>query len=158
MDITMPGLNGLQATSLIKSQHPDIGILVLSMSGDEESIDQAIQAGVNGYLVKETAASELLAAIRELRKGNAFFSPSVSKVLLERERGASDRLSPGSLTYREKVIIQLIADGKTTKEIGGILNISPKTVDKHRQQIMEKLDIHDVASLTRYAITKGIVR
>lgn len=158
MDITMPELNGLLATSKIKSFRPETGVVILTMSEDEELVEQAIQAGVNGYLVKETASSDLLAAIREVNKGNAFFSPSVSKVLLAKKQNI---LTPGSvpqLTFREKEVLQLIAGSKTNKEIGVLLNISPKTVDGHRQQIMEKLDIHDIAGLTRYAIQKGFLK
>jgi len=133
-------------------------VLILSMSGDDEYIDQAISAGVSAYLVKDTVASELIAAIREVKKGNAFFSPSVSKILLEKQKNALFNAPRKTLTLREKQIIQFIADGKTSREIGEYLHISTRTVDKHRQQMMEKLGIHDVASLTRFALTKGLVK
>ncbi len=157
MDIKMPVFNGLQATSKIKSFRPETGVIILSMYEDEELVEQAIQAGVNGYLIKETAAGDLLTAIREVKKGNAFFSPSVSRVLLEKKQNKPGDGATPQLTFREKEVLQFIAASKTNKEIGILLNISPKTVDKHRQQIMEKLDIHDVAGLTRYAMTKGFL-
>ena len=118
-------------------------------------------AGASGYLVKQTAAQDLVAAIREAKKGNAFFSPAISKRLLEHYRAstgkpAGARKSP-KLTPRELEVLQLIAEGYANKQIAGELFISIKTVEKHRQQLMHKLDIHDVAGLTRYAIGKGII-
>jgi DNA-binding NarL/FixJ family response regulator len=158
MDISMPGLSGLQATRMVKSDHPSIRILILSMSGDEETVEQAIQVGVDGFLVKETAASDLLSAIREVNRGNAFFSPSITKVLLSKKHDQAQELVPSHLTLREREILQLIATSRTNKEISVLLNISHKTVDKHRQRIMTKLKIHDIAGLTRYAIAKGLLR
>jgi DNA-binding NarL/FixJ family response regulator len=158
MDITMPDITGLQAADVIKTRLSPSKIIILSMYGDEEYVDQAIQSGVDAYLVKETVAGELITAIREVVKGNAFFSPSVSKVLRERQKLQFERENPLALTLREKEILQFVAVGKTSREIADILNISQRTIDKHRQQMMEKLDIRDVAGLTRYAMAKGMIK
>lgn len=158
MDIGMPDMNGLQATTLIHSRFPDARVLILSMSGDEETVEQAIDAGISGYLVKDTVADELISAIREIHRGNAYFSPSISRILLEQKRNAPRARSDDGLTQREIQILQFVADGRTTKEIAHFLGISSKTVDNHRQQIMTKLNIHDMVSLTRYALSKGLVR
>ena len=158
MDITMPDITGIQAADVIKTRLSPSRIIILSMYGDEEYIDQAIQSGVDAYLVKESVAGELIRAIREVARGNAYFSPSVSKVLRERQKMQLERENPGTLTLREKEILQFVASGKTSREIGEILDISARTVDKHRQQLMEKLGIRDVAGLTRYAMTKGFIR
>lgn len=158
MDITMPDVNGLQAADVIRTRLSTAKIVILSMYGDEEYVDQAIQSGVDAYLVKETVAGELIRAIREVAKGNAYFSPSIAKLLRERQKVQLERENPGALTLREKEVLQFVAAGKTSREIGEVLNISPRTVDKHRQQLMEKLGIRDVAGLTRYALTKGFVR
>ena len=157
MDIMMPDFNGLQATIHILRRAPSVKVIVLSMSSDEEFVAQAIAAGVRGYLVKQTAANELLSAIREVHRGNAFFSPAVSRVLLETHQYAPAR-KPVGLTVREREVLQLVAAGKTSKEIAFQLCISVKTVDKYRGQIMDKLNIHDVAGLTRHAVLKGILK
>ena len=154
MDINLPDLNGLQASDLILRGNPDIKIIILSMSDDVAFVTQALQAGVRGYLVKQTAASELLRAIREVMRGNAHFSPSISKILAQNQT----KPQGNELTLRDREVLQLIAEGKTTKEIGLILLVSAKTVEKHRQQIMDKLEIRDIASLTRYALANGIVK
>jgi|SRR5690348_4492915 len=161
MDIAMPSLNGLEATRQISRDNPKSKVLILSSHSDDEYVQQLTDAGASGYLVKQTAAQDLVAAIREARKGNAFFSPAISKRLLDHYRASiekppSDRRSP-KLTPRELEVLQLIAEGFANKQIAGELFISIKTVEKHRQQLMHKLDIHDVAGLTRYAIAKGII-
>jgi DNA-binding NarL/FixJ family response regulator len=158
MDITMPDITGIQAADVIKTRLSPAKIIILSMYGDEEYVDQAIQSGVDAYLVKETVAGELIKAIREVMKGNAFFSPSVSTILRDRRKGQLERDNPLELTLREKEVLQFVTVGKTSREIGDILNISPRTVDKHRQQLMEKPDIRDIAGLTRYAVTKGLIK
>lgn len=154
MDITMPDLNGLQASGLILRSHPEMKIIVLSMWEDETYVKQAVDLGIRGYVVKQTAARELIQAIRAVAAGEGYFSPSVTKVLLEKKD------SPGevSLTFREKEVLQLVAEGKTSKEISAALMMGIKTVERCRQQIMAKLDIHDVATLTRYAVAKGFVK
>jgi len=161
MDIAMPQLNGLEATRQISKESPKSHVLILSSYSDDEYVQQLTDAGASGYLVKQTAATDLVAAIREARKGNAFFSPAISKRLLDHYRSSvnrpSDQKKAPKLTAREMEVLQLIAEGFANKQIAGELFISIKTVEKHRQQLMHKLDIHDVAGLTRYAISKGVI-
>jgi len=162
MDIAMPGLNGLEATRQIMKEAPNVKVLALSSYSDDEYVHQLTEAGAAGYLLKQTAAAELIKAVREVRKGNAFFSPAISKRLLERYREAFLSGVPGRkrnpvLTSREAEVLQLIAEGKLTKQIAGELFISVKTVQKHRQLVMNKLNLHNIAGLTRYAIAKGII-
>jgi DNA-binding NarL/FixJ family response regulator len=161
VDIAMPQLNGLEATRQISRDNPKSHVLILSSYSDDEYVQQLTDAGASGYLVKQTAANDLVAAIREAKKGNAFFSPAVSKRLLDHYRSSINRppgeKKPPKLTPREMEVLQLIAEGYANKQIAGELFISIKTVEKHRQQLMHKLDIHDVAGLTRYAIAKGII-
>jgi len=161
MDLAMPRLNGCEATRQILKSVPTAKVIVLSTYGDEEHIQQALAAGAAAYLLKQTAAFELIQAIREVRKGNAFFSPTIAKRLRDQCReafstGTTSRKS-GELTSREAEVLQLIAEGFSNKQIAAELGISIKTVEKHRQQVMNKLNIHDVAGLTRYAIAKGLV-
>ncbi len=162
MDIAMPMLNGLEATRQIIKEAPHTKVLVLSSYSDDEYVQQLTEAGAAGYLLKQTAASDLIKAVREARKGNAFFSPAISKRLLDHYRdafmkGIPVRKRAELLTSREAEVLQLIAEGKPNKQIASELCISIKTVEKHRQQVMNKLNIHDVAGLTRYAISKGII-
>ena len=162
LDVAMPLLNGLEATRQILRDVPNTKVLILSSYSDDEYVHQLIEAGAIGYLVKQTAAQDLMKAIREASKGNAFFSPAISKRLLEQYReacvsGATIKRNVSSLTSREMEVLQLIAEGYANKQIADELSISVKTVEKHRQQLMEKLNLHDVASLTRYAVSKGIV-
>jgi DNA-binding NarL/FixJ family response regulator len=162
MDIAMPVLNGLEATRQITRTVPATKVLILSSYSDDEYVQQLTDAGAVGFMVKQTAANELLRAIREVDKGNAFFSPSIAKFLRERRRdgfgnGASARKRADYLTSREAEVLQLIAEGRANKQIAAELCISIKTVEKHRQQVMNKLGIHDVAGLTRHAIAKGII-
>jgi DNA-binding NarL/FixJ family response regulator len=161
MDVAMPLLNGLEATRQILKSLPSTKVLVLTSYSDDECVQQLMQAGASGYLIKQTAANDLLKAIREVQRGNAFFSPSIAKRLRDQCReaftvGQTPKKS-GELTAREAEVLQLIAEGFSNKQIAGELNISIKTVEKHRQQVMNKLNIHDVAGLTRYAISKGMV-
>jgi DNA-binding NarL/FixJ family response regulator len=162
VDIAMPVLNGLEATRQIIRDAPSTKVLVLSSYSDDEYLYQVTEAGAAGYLVKQSAAADLITAVREVRKGNAFFSPSLSKRLLERCRDSYQgdsrvRERAVALTSREAEVLQLIAEGKANKQIAADLNISIKTVQKHRQQLMNKVKIHNVASLTRYAIARGVV-
>lgn len=161
MDVAMPQLNGLEATRQILKSLPSVKVLVLTSYGDDECVEQLMQAGAVGYLIKQTAANELIKAIREVKRGNAFFSPSIAKRLRDQCReafsnGQSSRRG-SDLTSRETEVLQLIAEGFSNKQIASELNISIKTVEKHRQQVMNKLNIHDVAGLTRHAISKGLV-
>jgi DNA-binding NarL/FixJ family response regulator len=162
MDIAMPLLNGLEATRQILRQLPSTRVLALSSYGDDEYVQQLTEAGAVGYLVKQTAANDLIRAIREAHTGNAFFSPTIAKRLRDHRREAFVSGQPvkkraDSLTSREAEVLQLIAEGQANKQIAAELSISIKTVEKHRQQVMNKLNIHDVAGLTRHAISKGII-
>jgi DNA-binding NarL/FixJ family response regulator len=162
MDIAMPVLNGLEATRQITRALPSTKVLILSSYSDDEYVQQITEAGAAGYLVKQTAATELLKAIREAHKGNAYFSPSIAKRLRDQCRnafvsGEPVRKRADYLTTREAEVLQLIAEGRANKQIAAELCISIKTVEKHRQQVMNKLGIHDVAGLTRHAIAKGII-
>ena len=161
MDVAMPLLNGLEATRQILKLAPGTKVLVLTSYGDDECVEQLMQAGAAGYLIKQTAAQDLLKAIREVQRGNAFFSPAIAKRLRDQCREAFTTghtgKKGGELTSRESEVLQLIAEGFSNKQIAAELAISIKTVEKHRQQVMNKLNIHDVAGLTRYAITKGMV-
>jgi DNA-binding NarL/FixJ family response regulator len=161
MDVAMPGMNGLEATRQIVRNPPSTKVLVLTSYGDDDYVAQLLEAGASGYLVKQTAAADLLKAIREVHHGKAFFSPSIAKRLRHQERetaaGGQPTLRGGRLTSREAEVLQLVAEGFANKQIAAELSISIKTVEKHRQQAMNKLDIHDIAGLTRYAIAKGWV-
>jgi DNA-binding NarL/FixJ family response regulator len=162
MDIAMPVLNGVEATRQITRYVPSVKVLVLSTYSNDEYVEQLTEAGAAGYLVKQTAANDLLKAIREAFKGNAFFSPAIAKRLRDQCRqtyvsGQPVKRRSDYLTTREAEVLQLIAEGRANKQIAAELCISIKTVEKHRQQVMNKLGIHDVAGLTRHAISKGII-
>jgi DNA-binding NarL/FixJ family response regulator len=162
LDVAMPQLNGLEATRQIVKKCPETKVLILSTYSEEDCVYRLLEEGATGYLVKQTALHDLLKAIREAHKGNAFLSPTISKRLLDHyrnafQRGEMLRKTSPRLTTREAEILQLIAEGYANKQIADELSISIKTVEKHRQQLMQKLNIHEVASLTRYAIAKGIV-
>jgi DNA-binding NarL/FixJ family response regulator len=162
MDIAMPLLNGLEAACQIAKEVPSSKVLILSAYNDDAYIEHAMEAGAAGYLMKETAGDDLLRAIREIAKGNAFFSPPIAKRLLKQwqERplnGGRGRTMATMLTSRQKEILQLIAEGYATKQIAGLLSLSIKTVEKHRQDLMNTLNIHNIAALTRYAVSSGVV-
>jgi DNA-binding NarL/FixJ family response regulator len=162
MDIAMPQLNGLEATRHISREAPNVKILILSSYDDDEYVQQLTEAGAVGYLVKQAAAADLVKAVHDVCHGNASFSPSISKRLLEHCReaflqGAPANKQINTLTAREAEVLQLIAEGRANKQIAGELCISIKTVEKHRQQLMNKLNIHDIAGLTRYAMSKGVI-
>ncbi|MBE9547617.1 MAG: response regulator transcription factor, partial [Proteobacteria bacterium] len=160
MDIAMPGLNGLEATRQIKKRFPDMKIIILTMHANEEYILQSLKAGASGYLVKKAAPAELISAINAVHKGDSFLSPSISRTVIDEYIRRSKEISEGKegfeqLTVREREVLQLIAEGRKTREIAELLYISIKTVETHRSHIMNKLDIHSTAELTRYAIRKG---
>ena len=162
MDISMPLLNGLDATREITRDSPSTKVLILSSYGDDEYVQQLTEAGAVGFLVKQSAANDLLKAIREAHVGNAYFSPSISKRLADRCRKAFVSGQPlqrtgDHLTPRELEVLRLVAEGNSNKLVAAALGISIKTVEKHRQQVMNKLNIHEVAGLTRYAIAKGML-
>jgi DNA-binding NarL/FixJ family response regulator len=163
MDIVMPSLNGLEAARQICKQVPASKVLILSSYSDDEYVQRLNEIGARGYLIKQSAADDLLRAIREVQKGKKAFSPSIANRFHDANRlfGAERSPEPAQanrLTPREAEALQLIAEGKTNKEIASELGISAKTVEKHRQQVMNKLRIHDVAGLTRYALAKGIIK
>src|SRR6266478_941901 len=148
MDIAMPLLNGLEATRQVMKEVPSAKVLILSSYSDDEYVQQSTEAGAAGYLLKQTAVADLLKAIREARRGNAFFSPAISKRIVEHYRetfpkGVPVKKGTDLLTAREAEVLQLIAEGKANKHIAVELSISIKTVEKHRQQLMNKLNIHD---------------
>ena len=161
MDVAMPGMNGLEATRQIVKNVPSAKVLVLTSYGDEDYVTQLMGAGAVGYLLKQTAAADLLKAIREVRGGSAVFSPVIAKRLRQQNREAftegQQAVKPEKLTSREAEVLQLVAEGFANKQIASELSISIKTVEKHRQQAMNKLNIHDIAGLTRYAMSKGWV-
>jgi DNA-binding NarL/FixJ family response regulator len=162
MDIAMPLLNGLEATRRILKAVPATKVLILSAHGDAAYVEQVIALGAAGYLIKQTSAHVLAQAIREVHKGNTFFSPSIAGRIHDRGRrslGRGESLKKGNvrLSSREAEVLQLIAEGHGNKQVAAELGISVKTVEKHRQRLMEKLNIHDTAGLTRYAIAAGII-
>jgi DNA-binding NarL/FixJ family response regulator len=162
MDIAMPLLNGLEATKQILVTNPAIKVLVLSAHSDDAYIDRVIAVGAVGFLIKQTSAQILAKAIHDVMAGNVFYSPQVSKRLRDHYQkpdkigGLLIKKATG-LTSRELEVIQLVAEGHANKQVASGLNISIKTVEKHRQHLMDKLNIHDTAGLTRYAIAQGII-
>jgi DNA-binding NarL/FixJ family response regulator len=163
MDIVMPSLNGLEAARQITRQVPDCKVLILSSYGDDEYVGRLAEVGATGYLIKQTAADDLLKAIREVERGRRVLSPTIASrfQVTNREpgaRGQTTHTRNDQLTPREAEVLQLIAEGQTNKQIACELGISAKTVEKHRQQVMNKLRIHDVAGLTRYAMAKGVIK
>jgi DNA-binding NarL/FixJ family response regulator len=162
MDIAMPLLNGLEATKQIRHAVPAAKVLVLSAHGDDAYVERVTSFGATGYLIKQTSARFLAQAIREVEKGNTFFSPSIAKRLRLQRQEVPDRKGRMKtkltrLSSREVEVLQLIAEGEANKQIAAELGISIKTVEKHRDRLMRKLDIHDTAGLTRYAIESGII-
>ena len=163
MDIAMPLLNGLEATRQIRKDFPDTKVLMLSAHGDADYVRQATELGVAGFLLKQTSSDLLAAAIREVHKGNTFFSPAIATHLHGLDQKSLDRGGPfkkksNQLSSREMEVLQLIAEGLANKQVAAELGVSFKTVDKHRQHLMGKLNIHDVAGLTRYAMAEGIIK
>ena len=154
MDIAMPLLNGLEATRQIRKDCPDTKVLILSAHSDDAYVEQVAAIGAAGFLLKQTSSQVLATAIREILKGNTFFSPLVSKRIQKRGESKTAR---NRLSSREVEVLQLIAEGKPNKQVAAELGVSFKTVDKHRQHLMAKLNIHDTAGLTRYAISAGII-
>jgi DNA-binding NarL/FixJ family response regulator len=162
MDIAMPVLNGLEATRQILAADPQAKILVLSAHCDDEYVERMTAAGARGFVEKQTSAQVLAEAVRELARGNTFYSPSIAKRLRDaaarpRERAGLIVAKGKPLTRREREVLQLVAEGASNKQIASELKISVKTVEKHRQHLMNKLNIHDIATLTRYAIGAGVI-
>jgi DNA-binding NarL/FixJ family response regulator len=159
MDISMSGLNGLEAAARIAKQHPEVRVLMLSAHANDDYVKQALRAGAAGYLLKQASISELDLAIQAVARGETYLSPAVSKhVIADYIRRVGVEKSPLELlTSRQREILQLVAEGRSTKEIARILHISAKTVETHRTQLMQRLDIHDIAGLVRYAIRAGML-
>jgi two-component system, NarL family, response regulator NreC len=161
MDIAMPNMNGIEATRRIVEKHPRMGVVILSMHYDESYVIRSLKAGARAYLLKDALKSELIAAIHAVAQGRSFFSPKISRILQEdyvqalRRKGADD--SYELLTDREREILQLVAEGKTNKEIANTLNLSLYTVDTHRTHILQKLNLHSVPEVILYAVRKGII-
>lgn len=161
LDIGMPLLNGIEATRQIVRRLPDVRVLILSMHADEAYITQALQAGARGYLLKDSADTDLIRGVTDVGAGKSFFSPAVAKVMLDdyvrhlADKGITDRYD--ALSEREREIFQLIAEGHSNKEIADILSISPATVETHRAHIFQKLDLHNTAEVVLYAVRRGVI-
>jgi two-component system response regulator NreC len=161
MDIAMPNMNGIEATRRITETHPRMGVVILSMHYDESYVIRSLKAGARGYLLKDAMKTELIAAIHAVAEGRSFFSPKISRILQEDyvqalgRKGADD--SYELLTDREREILQLVAEGKTNKEIANTLGLSLYTVDTHRTHILQKLNLHSVPEVILYAVRKGII-
>jgi DNA-binding NarL/FixJ family response regulator len=161
LDIGMPLLNGIEATRQIVRRAPNVRVLILSMHSDQAYVTQAVQAGARGYLLKESAGAELIAAITAVAAGKSFFSPSVAQVVFDdyvrslTERGITDRYD--ALSEREREVLQLVAEGRSSKEIADVLSISPATVETHRTHLLQKLGLRNTAEVVRYAARRGIV-
>ena len=156
LDVKMPGLTGLQATREIKTQAPEVSILILSMHDDERYLFEALKAGASGYVLKSQADTDLLAAIRSVERGEPFLSPAAQQVLIRDvlERGGQ---AESELTPREEEIVKMVAEANTSREIAEMLHLSEKTVENHRANAMKKLGMRDRVELVRYAIRQGLV-
>lgn len=161
LDIAMPNLNGIEAARQVAAKLPNTAIVILSMHADESYVLRALKAGARAYLLKDSAEADLINAIRAVNEGKAFFSPAISKMLVEdymrrlEQRGVED--SYELLTTREREILQLLAEGKANKEVAAILNLSLYTVETHRGNILQKLNLHSVPELILYAVRKGVI-
>lgn len=156
LDFAMPLLNGLDAAKEIRRRSPRTRTILLTVHSEDHYVLEAVRAGVNGYVVKTQAAADLVQAIREIRGNAIYLSPTISRAVVE---AYFDKATPPGdvLSSRERQVLQLVAEGKTTKEIAGVLGVSIKTADSHRARIMRKLDIHDTAGLVRFAIRRGLI-
>jgi DNA-binding NarL/FixJ family response regulator len=157
MDIAMPGLNGLAATRQLRADLPDTHIVVLTMHTDVEYIGEVIQAGAAGYVLKQSAAHELVRALRAVRSGEAYLHPTATRALIEDYRRRREAAPPDDLTPREREVLRLVALGLSNRAVAGALTISIKTVEAHRANLMAKLDMHDRTELVRYAIRTGLI-
>ncbi len=161
LDVSMPLLNGIEATNQAVKNWPDLKVIILSMYADESYVVRALSAGARAYLLKDATEDDLLPAVRAVGAGRSFFSPAISKILLNdyvrhlKQRGMED--SYDVLTDREKEVLQLLAEGKTNKEVAGLLNLGQSTVETHRLKLMQKLGLHNTAEIVLYAVRKGII-
>ncbi len=160
-DISMPQLNGIDAAAQVLQRNPQIRIIILSMYTDEEFLTRALSVGVKGYLLKDSAEEDLVRAVRAVAAGKSFFSPAIAQTLAEdyvrqlQSKGLQDTFD--LLTAREKEILQLLAEGKSNKEVATVLNVSPYTVETHRMHLMQKLNLHNTAEIVLYAVRKKII-
>jgi len=157
LDISMPILNGLDAAREMSRTSPKTKTILLTQHDEGQYISEALEAGVKGYVLKSQVANDLLLAIRQVSRGQVYLSPGVSRGVMEAYRSKSEK-SKNPLTLRERQVLQLIAEGKSTKDVASLLGISVKTAESHRTRLMQKLDIHETASLVRYAVRQGIVQ
>lgn len=160
MDVAMPDLNGIEATRKIRSQHPHIGIVALSAHANKEYIREMLRAGASAYVLKQRAGEELVRAIREVANGKKYLSADIARGVVDEYVALSairqERPAFVTLTDREREVLQQLAEGRTTKEMADLLHVSVKTIETHRRNIMEKLKLHSVAELTKYAIREGV--
>ncbi|HMI51198.1 MAG TPA: response regulator transcription factor [Candidatus Saccharimonadales bacterium] len=157
MDITMPIFNGLNAARELTQSFPQIKTILLTQHDEDQYVSDALEAGVQGYVLKSQVASDLLQAIQQVSRGQVYLSPGVSRAVMDAYRNKSKK-SGDRLTLRERQVLQLIAEGKSTKDIASLLGIGVKTAESHRTRLMQKLDIHETASLVLYAVRHGIVQ
>jgi len=158
MDISMPGMNGLAVTEVLRKEHPTVKVLVLSVHNNRDYVFRIIQAGAHGFISKEAAPDELLRAIESVYSGEPFFSPEIAKAALNQLVTSGGKKDPfAQLTSREREVLVLIAEGQSNKEIANKLGIGVRTIETHRERIMRRLDIHSVAGLTKFAIANGMI-
>lgn len=161
LDIGMPQLNGIDATRQIMRKVPGVRVLILSMHSDETYVTRALNAGATGYILKDSAGKDLLRAVAAVAEGRSFFSPSVSKLMLDDfvRRAAKTEVADRyeTLSDREREILQLVAEGRSNKEVAALLEISPATVETHRARVLQKLDVHNTAELVLYAVRRGVI-
>jgi DNA-binding NarL/FixJ family response regulator len=157
LDLSMPLLNGIDAARAISKQTPDTQVVLLTMFEDDAYVLEALRAGIRGYVLKAQAAADLVNAVREVIRGAIYLSPGISETVVNAYMGKSEVLTD-PLTDRERQVLQLIAEGHSTKEVATLLGLSVKTAESHRTRIMHKLDIHETASLVRYAIRRGFIK
>ena len=161
MDIDMPNMNGLEATKLIRDEYPDTRVLILSVHTNKDYVLQIIRSGAQGYVLKDTPPADLVRAIESVDNGEPFFSPDISQIVLNQyleEAGADSSADSVKLTTRERQVLSMIAEGQSNKEMANHLGVGVRTIETHRERVMNKLNIHSVAGLTKYAITNGIVK
>jgi two-component system response regulator NreC len=156
LDLVMPALNGVDAAREMLRSAPRLKAILLTMHTEDPYVLEALRAGVSGYVLKTQAADDLVQAIREVTRGSIYLSPGISRTVVDAYRSKTD-LPPDPLSPREREVLQLVAEGKTTKEVAAILGISVKTAESHRTRIMSKLNIHETAGLVRYAIRRGLI-
>jgi DNA-binding NarL/FixJ family response regulator len=158
MDVDMPHMNGLAATEALRKEHPDIKVLILSMLGNSEYVLRIIESGAKGYVLKESSPEEVLRAVDTVLSGKAYFSPEVARVAMEKfVRGRDEPTAAAQLTHREREVLTQIAEGLSNKEVANLLGMGVRTVETHRERIMNKLGIRSVAGLTKFALQEGLI-